>query len=158
MMKKIDHDDLQLGRELLIEKLAAYKRLKGHQITVVFDGSPEFSHFASAHQEKGIRVKFSKYGESADGVIKRMASQEREKALVVSSDNDIARFCESAGAAVIGAGEFEAKMELAAMMDMKGQTPEPGHGNGWAATTKKKGEGKKLPKKDRRNLKKLMKL
>jgi len=157
-LKHIDKNDLQLGRDALMDKLAAYKRLKGHQITVVFDGSPEFSHFGSSQQEKGIRIKFSKYGENADAVIKKMASQEREKALVVSSDNDVSRFCASAGAAVISAGEFEEKMALAAMMDIKGQTSGSVSGDGWTATTKKKGEGKKLPKKIRRNQKKLTKL
>ena len=53
-LKIIDKNDLQLGRETLINKLAAYKRIKGHQITIVFDGSPEFSHFESTQQEKGI--------------------------------------------------------------------------------------------------------
>jgi uncharacterized protein len=157
-LKKIDQNDLQLGREALIDRLAAYKRLKGHPITVVFDGSPEYSHFEPAQQEKGIGIKFSKYGENADAVIKRMASAEREKALIVSSDNDVIRVCASCGAAVISADEFEEKMVLAAMMDIKGQVSESASGNGWAATTKKKGEGKKLPKNVRRNLKKLTKL
>ncbi|MCU0598770.1 MAG: NYN domain-containing protein [Desulfobacterales bacterium] len=157
-LKKIDQNDLQLGREALIDRLAAYKRFKGHQITVVFDGSPDFSHFGSPQQEKGIKVKFSKHGESADAVIKRMASQEREKALIVSSDNDVVRVSASYGAAVISAGEFEEKMALAAMMDIRGQSLESGSSEGWAATTKKKGEGKKLPKKTRRNQKKLTRL
>ena len=157
-LKKIDQNDLQLGREALIDQLTAYKRLKKHIITVVFDGSPEFSHFRSTQQEKGIGIKFSKYGENADAVIKRMASKEREKALIVSSDNEVVRFCASQGASVISAEEFEEKMALAALMDIKGEALEPGNGNGWAASTKKKGQGKKLPKKTRRNLKKLTKL
>jgi hypothetical protein len=157
-LKKIDQNDLQLGREALIDRLAAYKRFKGHQITVVFDGSPDFFLFGSAQQEKGIRIKFSKHGETADAVIKRMASLEREKALIVSSDNDVVRVSASSGAAVISAGEFEEKMALAALMDIKGQASESGSEHGWSATTKKKGEGKKLPKKARRNIKKLTKL
>jgi uncharacterized protein len=157
-LKEIDQNDLQLGREALIDRVSAYKRFKGHQITVVFDGSPEFSHFGSAQQEKGIQIKFSKYGETADTVIKRMASREREKALVVSSDHDVARFCASTGATVINSDEFEKKIEFAAIMNVKGETPDSGNVNGWAATTKKKGQGKKLPKKMRRNQKKLSKL
>lgn len=157
-LKKIDRNDLQLGREALINKLAAYKRLKGHQITIVFDGSPEFSHFESIQQEKGIRIKFSKYGEKADDMIKRMAAREKEKALVVSSDNEIIRFSASRGAAFISAEEFEEKMELAVMMDAKGEGPGSENESGWSPTTKKKGEGKKLTKKTRRNQKKLKKL
>jgi predicted RNA-binding protein with PIN domain len=157
-LKKIDKNDLQLGREALIDRLAAYKRIKGHLITVVFDGSAQFSHFSSTQQEKGIRITYSKYGETADAVIKRMAAQDREKALIVSSDNEVARCCASAGAAVISAAEFEEKMNMAAMMDIKGEAMESGDENEWSATTKKKGQGKKLPKKARRNFKKLTKL
>jgi predicted RNA-binding protein with PIN domain len=157
-LKPIDKDDLQLGREALIDRLAAYKRIKGHLITVVFDGSPAFSHFGSTRQDKGIRVKFSKHGETADTVISRMASREREKALVVSSDNELVQRCASRGAATVGAREFEEKMEMAAMMDVKGELSESGGDDGWVPTTKKKGRSKKLPKKARKTQKKLKKL
>ena len=33
-----ESQDLRWGREALLEKLAAYRRLKKHPITVVFDG------------------------------------------------------------------------------------------------------------------------
>ncbi|NQT68664.1 MAG: NYN domain-containing protein, partial [Desulfobacteraceae bacterium] len=39
----IDRRDMQLGRETLIETLAAYKGIKGHKITVVFDGAQAHS-------------------------------------------------------------------------------------------------------------------
>ncbi len=66
--------------------LAAYRKIKPHRITVVFDGhhSPAFSQQRA--RKKGIAIRFSRRGESADDLIKRMASKEREKALVVSSD------------------------------------------------------------------------
>ena len=87
-----------------------------------------------------------------------MAAREKEKALVVSSDNEVARSSASCGAAAISAEEFEEKMEMAAMMDVKGEGPDSGNENGWTPTTKKKGEAKKLSKKTRKNQKKLMKL
>jgi len=88
-LSAFDRQDIQIGRETLIETLAAYKRIKGHKITVVFDGAnaPLFSQ--ARDQFKGIQVRFSSSGQLADDVIKRMAATEREKALIVSSDLDV---------------------------------------------------------------------
>jgi len=158
VMGPLDRQDLQLGREALVDKLAAYKRLKGHKITVVFDGSDDAPLFENRDREKGILIKFSRHGESADSVIKRMATREKQKALVVSSDREVADFSASQGAATISAVEFENKMEMAAYMDLKGIFPESGEDDGWVPTTKKKGPSKRLPKKKRLNRKRLKKL
>ena len=157
-LEALDQTDLQLGRDALIDNLAAYKRIKRHQITVVFDGSSEFG---DRDQEKGIKIKFSRHGESADSVIKRMAAREKTKALVVSSDREVADYSASQGAAVIGSGAFEDKMTMAAFMDVKGissESGESGSDEGWVPTTKKKGPSKRLPKKKRMNRKRLKKL
>jgi len=158
VMGPLDRQDLQLGREALIDKLAAYKRLKGHKITVVFDGIGEAALYANRDREKGILIKFSRHGETADSVIKRMAVQEKQRALVVSSDREVAGFAASQGAATISSVEFEEKMEMAAFMDLKGISPESGENDGWVPTTRKKGPSKRLPKKKRLNRKRLKKL
>lgn len=158
VMEPLDRQDLQLGREALVDRLAAYKRLKGHKVTVVFDGSGNAPLFANRDREKGILIKFSRHGETADAVIMRMTVQEKQGALVVSSDREVADFSASQGAATIGAVEFEEKMEMAAYMDLKGIDPESGTGDGWVPTTKKKGPSKRLPKKKRLNRKRLKKL
>ena len=152
----LDRQDLQLGREALLDMLSAYKRIKRHTITVVFDGTnaPPFSQ----HKDriKGIEVKFSRNGESADAVIKRMAVKLREKALVVSSDMDVIHFAASKGSATIDSPGFEEKMALAAYMDTKGMDGE--ESMGWIPTTKKKGPGRRLSKKQRRSRIKIKKL
>ena len=158
VMGSLDRQDLQLGREALIDKLAAYKRLKKHKITVVFDGAGPSSLFENRDREKGILIKFSRHGETADSVIKRMAVREKQRALVVSSDREVADFSASQGSVTIGAVEFEEKMEMAAYMDLKGIDPESGEDDGWIPTTKKKGPSKRLPKKKRLNRKRLKKL
>ena len=154
----LDRRDLAEGRQALIDMLAAYKRLKGHPITVVFDGSGEFDLYDSRDQEKGIKIRFSRQGETADAVIKRMAAHDKQKALVVSSDREVVDYCAGQGAATISAVEFEGKMALAAFMDVKGMVPESGGDERWALTTKKKGPSKRLTKKQRLNQKKLNKL
>ena len=155
---KLDQQDIQLGREALLDTLATYKRIKHHKVTVVFDGTNAPS--ISKHRDyiKGIKIKFSCMGESADAVIKRMAAREREKALVVSSDRDVINFATSQGAATISSPEFEGKITMASYVDSKGVDMEDEEKGGWIPTTKKKGPSKRLSKKDRRNKIKIRKL
>lgn len=152
----IDRRDMQLGRETLIETLAAYKRIKGHKITVVFDGVQAPSFFQSSDQIKGIKVKFSRNDESADTAIKRMAAREKEKALVVSSDLDVMNFAASAGCATIASLMFEEKITMATYLDTKEIEAEDE--GGWAPTTKKKGPRRRLSKKKRQSRIKIKKL
>ncbi len=151
-----DRQDIQLGREALLDTLAAYKRIKHHKITVVFDGTNAPPLSRHENRVKGIKVKFSRKGELADSVIKRMVSREREKALVVSSDMDVVSFAASKGAATIRSSDFEEKITMAAYMDIKGIERE-GEG-GWVPTTKKKGPSKRLSKRKRRDRIKIRKL
>ena len=145
-----------LGREALVDTLAAYRKIKHHRITVVFDGrhSPLFSQ--QRDRQKGISIRFSRKGESADDVIKRMARQEREKALVVSSDREVVNSAAASGAATISARQFEAKIEMAAGIDR--YSSDSDDTAGWTPTTKKKGPSRRLPKKLRRNRIKIKKL
>lgn len=155
-LSTFDRQDIQLGREALIDTLAAYKRIKNHKITIVFDGTnaPPFSQHKD--QIKGIKIKFSRSGETADTVIKRIVVKEREKALVVSSDLDVVNFAASNGAATISSPEFEEKIIMAAYMDTKGVENEDS--DGWIPTTKKKGPSRRLSKRKRRNMVKIRKL
>ncbi len=143
-LSRIDRQDLTQGREALVDRLAAYRRVKPHRITVVFDGlgAPELAPLRD--QMKGIRIVFSRGGELADNVIVRMARQEREQAMVVTSDQAVARAAEACGAAVIDALEFEARMGMAsAMEDAEAPADEGTHRR---VSTRKKGEGRRLPR------------
>ncbi len=155
-LSRLDRTDLQAGREALVDLLAGYKRIKAHKITVVFDGTgaPGFSR----HRDriKGIAVVYSQRGETADMVIKTMATHEKEGALVVSSDRDVASFSESRGAAIIDSISFEQKLMLVEYMEAKGLEEEPGEG--WKPTTRKKGPRRRLSKKARRSRAKIRKL
>jgi predicted RNA-binding protein with PIN domain len=155
-LSTLDQQDIQLGREALLDTLSSYKRIKHHMITVVFDGAhaPPFSQHKD--RVKGIKIKFSRSGETADTVVKRMAAREREKALVVSSDLDIVNFAASMGAATISSPEFEEKITMAVYMDTKGEADQ--NQGGWVPTTKKKGPSRRLSKRKRRNRVKIKKL
>jgi hypothetical protein len=43
-LSNLDLQDIQYGRQALIDMLAAYKKIKAHRITIVFDGTraPQF--------------------------------------------------------------------------------------------------------------------
>jgi len=156
MLSSIDHQDIQMGREALIDILASYKKIKSHKITVVFDGVTSPS-FLQRDNTKGIEIKFSHSGESADTVIKRMTSREKEKALVVSSDKDVVNFASAQGSSTISSTEFEEKMKMAAYMNTKGSIKNEEE-SGWIPTTKKKGPSRRLSKKDRKSRIKIQKL
>ncbi|MFW5902108.1 MAG: NYN domain-containing protein [Thermodesulfobacteriota bacterium] len=158
VLAPLDQTDLELGRDSLLDRLAAYKKLKGHQITVVFDGAAQYSVFDRSDRQKGINIRFSRHGETADAVIKRMALREGEKALVVSSDREVSESSAATGAAVIGAGEFEDKLAMAEYMAVKGASPESENETGWTPNTKKKGPSRKPPKRRRKNQRKIRKL
>lgn len=155
-LSTLDLQDIQLGREALIDMLAAYKRIKAHRITVVFDGT-RAPHLAQQRdRQKGISIIFSHHGESADAVIKKMAGGEKQKALVVSSDQDIVQAANSSGAATVSAVDFENKLILSAHME--GMEPGRDDHDGWQPTTKKKGPGRRLTRRQRKNNAKISKL
>jgi hypothetical protein len=152
----LDMQDIQLGREALVDMLAAYKKFKAHRITVVFDGAGSPLLSRQRDRQKGITVVYSNKDESADAVIKKMSRREGPKALVVSSDQDIVRSADSWGSATISAPEFEGRLVEARYLD--GTRMEAENQNGWTPTTKKKGPRKRLPKKQRRHRARLDKL
>lgn len=144
-----DPDDLQTLRQRLVDALAAYRRVRPHAITVVFDGTAAQTDLPRLDRRKGIELRFSRPGELADTVIKRMVARDREKLLVVSSDREIVDYAVGRGAAVMGAAEFEERLTLARLYAGEPGSTENG-GDGWDATTRKKGPSRRLPKRERK--------
>lgn len=156
-LSTLDNQALQLGRDTLIEMLVAYKKIKRHKITIVFDGTHAPVHLDRQDRSQGITAIYSRQGETADTVIKRMVAREREKALVVSSDREITDFAAANQAAVISSPEFEDRVAMAGYMEMKG-APADEDNSGWEPTTRKKGPHRRLSKKDRKSRRKVKKL
>jgi predicted RNA-binding protein with PIN domain len=155
-LSRLDRRDLETGREALLDLLAGYKKIKAHRITVVFDGTRAPGLTPDRDRYKGIAVVFSRQGETADTVIKRMADREKEGALVVSSDREVTRYAQSRGTAIIDSPAFEEKLQMAVYLEMKGFDEEPD--SGWEPTTRKKGPRRRLSKKARRSRSKIRKL
>ncbi len=150
LLSSIDRKDIRRGRDALLDLLAAYKKTRPHRITVVFDGISD-SLFSSAKEKiKGIDVRFSRRPDSADTVIKELASGYREKALIVSSDVDVVRFAEAKGAATISSPLFENKIRTASCFDDAGTAEDEEEER--RTDTKKKGPCRRLSKKMRHNI------
>ena len=156
-LARLDRQDLQLGREALVTMLAAYKKIKPHAITVVFDGADQPSLYGSRDRARGIAIRYSQGGESADDLIRRMARKERAKALVVSSDREVMAAAEAAGATSMTSPAFEEKLVMARYVSVKGGG-EMVESNGWVPTTRKKGPSRRLPKRKRRSNARVKKL
>lgn len=155
-LSRLDQQDIQLGREALIDILAMYKKIKRHRITIVFDGAMAPRNSQQQDRQKGILIIFSKNNESADSVIKKIARSEREKVLIVSSDRAVIRSAASFGSATISADDFEKKLFMARHAD----DVEIGidDSKGWKPTTKKKGPSRRPSRRQRRNRRKIRKL
>jgi uncharacterized protein len=155
-LSRLDREEIACGREALVARLSAYRKLKPHRITVVFDGVRAPASAAARDRVKGIEIVFSRDGEPADAVIVRMARQEREQAIVVSSDAAVARAAESCGAATLDSAEFEARLAMAAALEGADGSDEEGAAR--RISTRKKGAGKRLPKRMRQQQIKTAKL
>ena len=151
-LRRYERLGLEKGREELIKRLAPYRQLKGHRITVVFDGWISGPLREERQHEAGIRIIYSRRGEKADEVIKRMARQKSgEELVVVSSDREIAEAVGRSGGVAIPSPEFETRMALeveGALLSEKGVSPEE-ETDEETKRGGKKGPSRRLSKKER---------
>jgi len=66
--------------------------MKGHEITVVFDGWKSGGAREETLKTGGVTVIYSRLGENADYVIKRIISRDKREWIVITSDRDITAF------------------------------------------------------------------
>ena len=158
-LRNQDREDLDKGREALLRRLSAYKRVKQHRIMVVFDGWLHGGFSESRDLVAGISVRFSRRGEKADEVIKRLAAKEKENAVVVTSDRDLGYACSREGCEVVSSQDFETRLELALYGDINDATEMDGEfRKRKVGGTKKKGPSRRPSKAQRRQQRALKKL
>jgi len=100
------HRDLSSQREQLIQLLVAYRKVKDHEITVVFDGWKSGGGREEQITAGGIKVIYSRIGEKADAVIKRIISRDSREWIVITSDNEIVSHAWSCGSVPVPSAEF----------------------------------------------------
>ena len=146
--------DVEAKREQLIRDLAGYRQRKGHPLTVVFDGWRSGHPVERAEWREGIGVVYSKRGEQADAVVKRLAEKYGSDCAVVSSDHEIVNFARAQRSMVITSGEFETRLQMSgarpAARKQEAEDDEPVRRD-----PKKKGNPKKLPKSLRKKVRQL---
>lgn len=146
--------DLEGTREELIKRLQSYKRIKGHRITVIFDGKKSGSFYRARTNQGGIEIIFSKEGEEADQILREMAKKERHSIILVTSDRAVASYAEAQGAVTMPSDEFDSVLSMAMYHDIKGTE----EGEIEAIQTKKSGNPRKPSKQERKRLQRIKKL
>lgn len=136
--------DLQESREELLSFLARYKKMKGFSITVVFDAAQAAGGTGRKTTEKGLSVRYSALGQSADSAIRQICEKLKQKALVVTSDRELARDVQALGAASVSSREFLDKV-MAGLYGEAAPEDEPE-----SARRDKKGPAKRQKKARRR--------
>jgi predicted RNA-binding protein with PIN domain len=160
-LRRIDKSSLEAGRRELIRRLTDYARGSGHGITVVFDGWMSGSPLEERGYEGGIRIIYSKRGEKADEVIKRMVQKGGQETIVVTSDRAIVDFVSRAGTAAVSADVFASKLRNAKPAQPFDCNEEVAENDGNEITlrgTRKKGPSRRLSRKKRLALTRIKKL
>jgi len=160
-LRRIERLGLERGRSELIRRVAAYRRSKSHRVTVVFDGWMDGSAKEERLREDGVIVVYSRRGETADEVIKRMARAERgTELIVVSSDREVADAVTRAGGVAISSPEFEERMEGKKIKNMPSddEAPEEDDGITPRSGTRKKGSARRRSRRERQARRRLSKL
>lgn len=96
---------------MLIESLIEYGKRKGHDITVVFDGWRTGQGQESRDVTGGIKIVYSRVGDKADAVIKRIISSVKREWIVVTSDREIADHAWTAGSIPVPSQDFLSAMQ-----------------------------------------------
>gem|GEM_PF-346829 len=153
-LTRLNSTQLRQERDRLIDQLSAYQKLKPSAMTLVFDGWLGGWTTEQREIKRGIEIIYSKLGEKADEVIKRLAREKGSAAIVITSDRDISKFAERMGAAVIPSEQFQEKLEHASGRLEEGLEEEEEEEKG----VKKKGLARRLSKKEKRTRAALKKL
>lgn len=144
--------DLEHKRNWLVQQLANYRKIKGHGVTVVFDGWRSGWSNEVEQKRDGITIVYSRLGEPADSVIVRRARKQSAGCVVVTSDREVRNAVERFGAVALYAGEFTEllRQHTYSLEPEDAECPERG--------LPKKGNPRRLSKKERKRREKLNKL
>ena len=144
--------NLEAKRSWLVQQLVSYQKRKGYRVTVVFDGWRAGGLDEVNEKNEQVSIVYSRLGEKADSVVIRLARQSGSGCVVVTTDNEVRKAIERFGAVALYAAEFSAMLrdsEVSFDVD----DPEDSERAG-----PKKGNPRRLSKKERKRREKLRKL
>ena len=91
----------------LTSALEDFARASGEHVTVVFDGEP----FELSSDAIEVRFASRRGADAADDDIAALARDDADGLTVVTSDSELARRVQAAGASSVGAGAFRRRLE-----------------------------------------------
>jgi len=158
ILRHYERQSLEEGRRALIAKLIEYEKRRGHKITVVFDGWKNGSADEGRDRAGKINIIYSRHGEKADDVIKRIAAHTAEDTLVVSSDREIVSYITRCGKTALPSLEFEVIMNKVISPSLGGNSTAEKQDENPERQHKKKGPARRLPRAKRQAQTKINKL
>ncbi len=138
-------EDFQRRRDQLIDQLSSYRQKRPCEMTVVFDGWRGGWVTEKRDRKKGIDLIFSKLGETADEVIKRLVKERGSGAVVVTSDRDISKYAQRLSVAVIPSDQFRERIDHSSLQAEGQEASEEEE-----TERSKKGPSRRLSKKEKR--------
>lgn len=144
-------------RDKLLRNLEGYHHRKGHEVTIVFDGTHQGTGSGDRFYSKGVEVIFSPLTVTADDTIEKMLSPAKaSRTLVVSSDRKIQSAARRVGATFISSQEFWCKLQETPAFKPKNILKPWEEGRMDDEPTKfKRGPSRKLSKTERQKKRKL---
>ena len=106
----IAHGDLEKARNEIIKTLREYCKVRGHEVTIVFDGWKAGGKDETKIKSQDLTIIYSRLAENADSVIKRIISDSQTPWIVVSSDREISDHALRNDMAAVTSQEFESKL------------------------------------------------
>ncbi len=101
---------MEKARHSLIGDIVEYRKSNAHEITIVFDGYKFGMPVEQVSFTGNVRVIYTRLGEKADDVIKRIVSGEHFEWIVVTGDRDIADYAWKAGSVPVPTERFMNKI------------------------------------------------
>lgn len=107
-LKKLAVENFEESRRQLIEMMAEYQSFKGLHIIIVFDAHMVKGNMEKSDMIKGIKIIFTKEGETADSYIEKFILQlsKKNRAAVVTNDWAEQQMILGGGATRISIREF----------------------------------------------------
>lgn len=151
--------DIAGARSHLVEVLNRYCLARGLTATVVFDGEQKGYPIEKRERHFGMEVVYSRRGEKADDVIKRLLASLGDRAILISSDNELISFAQVRGITALGITQFEKRLcsggkGSEAAFD---KSEEEDLAGGWKSG-KKKGNPRRQSKKERKRMRDINRL
>lgn len=161
----IAHGDLENARNELINQLQKYSLVKKHDITLVFDGWKSGHKDQTRTKAAHVTIIYSRLGETADVVIRKMLTPVSKPWIVISSDREIYDYAARKDFAAVKSDEFEVKL-FRALNENSGSIPDmydeeddyPLPAGRQAPHARFKGNPRKLSKREKKKQQALKKL